>query len=140
MSTQVALTFAAIASGLLAGLLLALALVVNLVLRGRSGDVSRMATRTAVTEGVLGGVAALATLGGIVNHLNAPNAFNVIGVALVALALVIVAAAVGLFAASNARQNADEAHLTRWRQSNWGAMAVAAVAFVLIVVALGTLP
>jgi hypothetical protein len=140
MSTQIALTFAAISSGLLAGFFLALAIVVNLVLSSGSGDITRIALRTAFTTGILGAVAALSTLGAILTHLNAPNAFNVIGPAIVAVILIIIGAALGVVFGSNSRHSPSPGQIAGFRQSNWGAMAVSVVAFVLIIVALGTLP
>ncbi len=139
MSTQIALTIAAITSGLLAGFFLASAALLNLVLGSGSGDIRRIATRTAIIAGVLGGIAALSILGAIVNHLNAPDAMNVIGPALVAIVLVIIGAGLGLFAAGNARRDSNPALLLRWRQSNWGAMAVSAAAFILVLAAMNTL-
>lgn len=140
MSTQIALTFAAISSGLLAGFFLALAIVVNLALSSGLGDIKRVALRTAIISGVLGAIAALSTLGAIINYLNAQSAFNVIGPAIAALVLVIIGAAVGVIFAGNTRHEPDAGHIAGFRQGNWGAMAVSVVAFVLIVVALGTLP
>ncbi len=138
MSTQIALTIAAITSGLLAGFFLASATILNLVLSSGS-DIRRIATRTAIIVGILGGIAALSTLGAIVNHLNAPDAMNVIGPALVGLVLVLIGAGLGLFAAGNARRESNPALLLRWRQSNWGAMAVSAAAFILLLAAMNTL-
>jgi len=138
MSTQIALTIAAIASGLLAGFFLASASVLNLMLNS-SGEVRRIAIRSAIIAGILGGIAALSALGAIVNHLNVPDAMNVIGPTLVALALVVIGGALGLFAAANARRDPNPPVLLRWRQSNWGAMAVSAAAFILLLAAMNTL-
>ena len=138
MSTQIALTIAAIASGLLTGFFLASASLLNLVLSS-TAELRRIATRTAITVGILGGIAALSALGAIVNHLNAPDAMNVIGPVLVALALVVIGAGLGLFAAGNARRDPNPPLLLRWKQSNWGAMAVSAAAFILLLAAMNTL-
>jgi hypothetical protein len=139
MSTQIALTIAAIASGLLAGFFLASSLVVNLVLSSGGGDTRRMATRTAIAVGILGGVAALSTLGAIVNHLNAPDSMNVIGPALVGIVLVLIGGGLGLFAASNARRESNPSLLTRWSQINWVGMALVTAAFILLLAAMNTL-
>ena len=138
MSTQIALTIAAIASGLLAGFFLAFASILNLVL-GSTGEIRRIATRTAIIVGVLGGIAALSALGAIVNHLNTTDAMNVIGPTLVGLILVVIGAGLGLFAAGNARRDANPPLILRWKQSNWGAMAVSAAAFILLLAAMNTL-
>ncbi|MBI1259877.1 MAG: hypothetical protein GC204_20605 [Chloroflexi bacterium] len=138
MSTQVALTFAAVSSGLLAGFFLALAIIVNLIL-GSGGDVRRIALRTAIIAGALGGVGALSTLGAIVTHLSSPDEFSITALALVSLVLVLVAAAVGIIFSSNTRHDPHSNNIARFRQSNWGAMAVSVAAFILNVVALGVL-
>jgi len=139
MSTQVALTFAVVSSGLLAGLFLALVILVNLILRGGSGDIRRIALRTAITAGIVGAIAALSTLGALVNRVGAED-MSFTGITIAALVLLIIATGVGVMFAGNTRHNPDSLRITQFRQSNWGAMAVSAVAFVLNVVALGILP